>query len=104
MNEELFTVWQVSSDDSYVKAAEGLPAQLAVDYAQWLTQTQEARSGEIQRIIITNEGNDAVFEWKFGEGVALLTPEMRALHCRALQVLWRLRAACRHVRAVLHSE
>ena len=101
MSEELFTVWQVSADDWCVKAAEGLPAQLAVDYAHWLTQTQEARGGEIQRIIITDEGNNVVLEWKFGEGVTFLTPEMRALHCRALQVLWRLRAACRHVRAVL---
>lgn len=104
MSEELFTVWHFSSDDWYVKAAEGLPAKLAVDYAHWLTQTQQARGGEIQRIIITNEANDAVLEWKFGEGVTFLTPEMRALHCRALQVLWWLRAAYRHVRAVLHPQ
>ena len=80
MSEELFTVWQVSSDDWQVKAAEGLPAKLAADYARWMTQTEEARDGEIQRIIISGEDNRSVFEWKFGEGVTFQTPEMRALH------------------------
>ena len=73
MSEELFTVWQVSSDDWHVRAADGLPAKLAVDYAHWMTQTQEALDGEIHRIIITDEGNHAVFEWKFGEGVTFRT-------------------------------
>jgi hypothetical protein len=103
MSEKLFTIWQFSHDDWHVKAAEGLPTKLAVDYAHWLAQTQEARGGEIQRIIITDEGNDAVLEWKFGEGVTFRTPEMRARHYLALSVLWWLTAACRHVRAVLHS-
>jgi hypothetical protein len=67
MSEELFTVWMFSSDDWPVKAVEGLPKTLAVDYAHWMTQTQEARDGEIRRIIITDESNHTVFEWKFGE-------------------------------------
>jgi len=79
LSEELFTVWQFSSDDWYVKAAEGLPAKLVVDYAHWMTHTQDACDGEIQRVIITDEGNHTVFEWKFGEGVTFQTPEMRAV-------------------------
>lgn len=101
MGEELFTVWQISADDWCVKAAEGLPAKLAVDFAHWMTQRQEARDHEIQRIIITDESNDTVFEWKFGEGVTFQTPEMRALHRIAPSVLGWLTAACRHVRALL---
>ena len=69
MSVELFTVWQISSDDWQVIAAEGLPARLAVDYAHWLARTPEARAGEIRRIIITDESNHTVFEWKFGEGI-----------------------------------
>jgi hypothetical protein len=104
LSEELFTVWQVSSDDSQVIAAEGLPAKLALDYARWMMQTQEACDGAIQRIIVTDEGNRTVFEWKFGEGgLTFRTPEMRAMHYLASSVVWWLRAACRHVRAVLHS-
>jgi len=79
LSEQLFTVWQVSSDDSQVIAAEGLPAKIAVDYAHWLMQTQEARDGEIQRITITNEGNYTVFEWKFGEGLTFQIPDIGAL-------------------------
>jgi hypothetical protein len=101
MSEELFTVWLISSDDWPVKAVEGLPAKLAVAYAHWMTQTQEARDDEIQRIIISDEGNHTVFEWKFGEGLTFRTSEMRMLHCLAPSVLWRLTAACRHVRALL---
>ena len=101
MSEELFAVWQYSHDDWRVKAAEGLPAKLAVDYARWMTQTQEARDGEIQRVIITDEGDNTVFEWKFGEGVTVQTPEMRALHCHVPSVLRWLTAARRRVRAIL---
>ncbi len=68
MSEELFTVWLFSSDDWPVKAVEGVPKKLAVDYAHWMAQTQEARDGEIQRIIITDESNHTVFEWKSGDG------------------------------------
>ena len=76
LSEELFTVWQVSSDDSQMIAAEGLPAKIALDYARWMTQTQEARDGAIQGIIVTDEGNRTVFKWKFGAGVTFRTPEM----------------------------
>lgn len=103
MNEELFVVWQCSADDWRVKAAEGLPAKLAVGYARWMTQTQEARCGEIQRIIITDEANHTVFEWKFGEGVTFRTPKMRATHRLAASVLSRLSTVCRYVRSLFHS-
>lgn len=101
MSEELFTVWLISPDDWWVKAAEGLPAKLAVDYAYWMTQTQEAHADEIQRIIIADEGNHKVFEWKFGEGVTFRTSEMGRLRCLAPSVLRWLEAGCRHVRALL---
>ena len=101
MSEELFTIWQVSADDSRVRAAEGLPAKLAVDYTHWLTQTQEACDGEIHRIIITNEGSDMVFEWIFGEGVTFQSSEMRALHRLTPSAPWWLTAPCRHVRAAI---
>jgi hypothetical protein len=103
MSEELFAVWQYSRDGWHVQAAEGLPAKLAVDYARWMAQTREARDGEIQRIIITDEGDHTVFEWTFGEGVTFQTPEIRTLHCLASAVPWWLTAACRRVRAVFSS-
>lgn len=41
----------------------------AVLLAKFLTLTHDARDGRITRIIITDGGDDCVFEWKSGKGV-----------------------------------
>ena len=68
MSEELFTVWQVSTDDWHVKAAEGFPGSLAGDYAHWMTQTQEARDGEMQCIIISDEDDHSGWSGNLARG------------------------------------
>lgn len=75
--EEVFDVWQFFPDDTYERMRSRLTAKEAVEEAKRLTETLGGRLGTTRRVIITDDGDNTVFEWRFGEGVTYPTPEMR---------------------------
>ena len=66
---ELFDVWQFFPDDWHEKVGDHLPAKEAVELARSYTVRPAAVIGVIQRVIITDDGDNTVFEWQFGKGV-----------------------------------
>jgi hypothetical protein len=68
MSEE-FSVFQFFPDDSYERVLSFVGPAHAVRTAKQLTETVGARIGTTRKVIITDGGDDTVFEWKFGEGV-----------------------------------
>jgi hypothetical protein len=69
MSENEFSVYQFFPGGSYERAASFVTAETAVKTAKRLTETVGARLGVVERVIITDGGDDTVFEWKPGEGV-----------------------------------
>jgi hypothetical protein len=74
---ERFSVCQFFPDGDYEYYARELVAEEAVKTAKRLTETVGARIGTTRRVIITDDGDCCVFEWKYGEGVTFPTPEER---------------------------
>ncbi len=64
-----FSVWQFFEDDSYEAVRKHVPAEEAVEAARHYTASIGARIGTTKRVIITDDGDDTVFEWRFGKGV-----------------------------------
>jgi hypothetical protein len=64
-----FSVVVFYPDGSYEFIARFMTAAEAVPLAKQWTERPGALIGAIARIIITDGGDFAVFEWKFGEGV-----------------------------------
>lgn len=69
MNTGEFSVCQFFPDDSYDYIRRGIGAEEAVKLAKDYSQRPAASIGIIRRIIITDGGDDIVFEWRFGKGV-----------------------------------
>ena len=64
-----FSVYQFFPDDLNERVASFVGAREAVDLAMQLSRSIGGRIGTTRRIIITDGGDDTVFEWKHGEGV-----------------------------------
>jgi hypothetical protein len=66
---ESFAVVLFFPDGSYVYERRGLDAESAVKLAKECSERPAATIGMIARIIITDDGDHTVFEWKYREGV-----------------------------------
>lgn len=66
---ELFSVAQFFPNGTWEYVKRGVEAKEAVETAKDYSERPAAKIGIIRRIIITDGGDNTVFEWKFGEGV-----------------------------------
>jgi hypothetical protein len=73
---ERFSVYQFFANGSYERVRELVSAEEAVKAARHYTRNVASKLGMIERVIITDGGDDCCFEWKRGEGVTF-PPEMR---------------------------
>lgn len=69
-----FAVWQFFTGGSCTRERADLSAMEAIKEANRLTQTLAAQSGSTCRIVITNERDYTVWEWRHGEGLVLPSP------------------------------
>lgn len=75
---ELFNVVQFFADDcGHEYVARDIEGLAAVRLAKQLTERLGARIGTTLRVIITDSGDNTVFQWNFGAGVTWPTPAMR---------------------------
>lgn len=66
---ELYSVVQFFRDDTHEYVRRGLEAKEAVETASHYCSSVGAKLGTTTRVIITDGGDDTVFEWQFGKGV-----------------------------------
>ncbi len=71
---ETFSVCQFFSDESYEYVRRNIDAKSAVEAAKHYTSSIGAQTGTTKRVIITDQDDYCVFEWKFGEGVTFPSP------------------------------
>lgn len=71
-----FAVWQFFTGGSCVKELEGLTAWGAVAAVHRLTLTLGAQTGSTCRIIVTDANDFTVLEWRHGEGLVFIKPEV----------------------------
>ena len=64
-----FSVYAYECDGTTTRELTFIGLSEAIMWARWLTETYEARHGQVVRIIITDGGDHTVFEWKYGKGV-----------------------------------
>lgn len=74
MAEEPFAVVLFFPDGSYIYERCGLDAAAAVTLAKECSLRPAALAGIITRILITDDGDNTVFEWQFGTGVTWPKP------------------------------
>lgn len=66
---ELFSVVQFFSDDTHEYVRRGVEAKEAIETAHHYCASIGAKLGTTTLVIITDGGDDTVFEWQFGKGV-----------------------------------
>lgn len=66
---ERFSVYQFFEDESYKRVRHAVPIEEAEKAAKHYCTSVAARIGVTVRVIITDDGDYTVFEWKRGEGV-----------------------------------
>jgi hypothetical protein len=64
-----FSVWIFFPDGSHVDEVRWVDAETAVRLAKEITERPAAEIGLIERVIITDGGDNTCFEWKHGQGV-----------------------------------
>lgn len=69
MTHERFSVYQFFPDGSYEQLRHRVDAPAALKTAEWFTTNVAARIGTTVRVIITDDGDDIAWEWKFGKGI-----------------------------------
>lgn len=80
-DDERFAVWAFDRDEYHDCVANDLDAQNAVQTAAKLVGLVDAGiMPAVRRIIITDDGDCTVFEWRAGQGVTYPTPAQRGLH------------------------
>ena len=77
-DDERFSVWQFLPDDYNEQVGADLSAEAAVNLAHSYTTRPAAMLGIIRKVIITDSGDNCVFEWRNGEGVVFLKKEDHA--------------------------
>ena len=78
MSGDVFSVWQFFADGTQEHVLERVEAERAVPCAHRLTQSIGAQIGTTVRVIITDPGDDTVFEWQREAGVVFPTREQCA--------------------------
>ena len=73
---ERFSVYQFFANGSYERVRELVSAEEAVKAAHHYTYNVASKLGMVERVIITDGGDDCCLEWKRGEGVTF-PPEMQ---------------------------
>lgn len=76
MPDERFSVYQFLADGSYERVRELVSGEEAVKAAHHYTHNVASKLGMVDRVIITDGGDDCCFEWKRGQGVTF-PPEMQ---------------------------
>jgi hypothetical protein len=66
---ERFSVYQFFADGSYERVRKFVSAEEAAKAAHHYTHNVASKLGIVERVIITDGGDDCCFEWKRGEGV-----------------------------------
>ena len=66
---EHFSVWQFLLDGYQECVRHNVDAREALEAAKHYTQNVAAWTGVTSRVIITDSGDDIVFEWLYGQGV-----------------------------------
>lgn len=69
-----FSVFQFFEDETYEKVREFVSAEEAVRAAAHYSTNVAAQMGVTRRVIITDDGDYTVFEWRNGEGVVFGMP------------------------------
>ena len=64
-----FSVVQFFSDGHWSYVRRELPPEDAVHLAKRVTEGPLARTGDVARVIITDDSDFCVFEWQYGQGV-----------------------------------
>ena len=64
-----YSVYQFFPDERYEPVARLIGAEEAVRLAKQLSESLGARLGTTRRIIITDGGDETVFQWEYGRGV-----------------------------------
>lgn len=67
--EEEFNVVQFFDNDTYEYVRRRVGAREAVETAAHYTRSVAAQAGIVNRVIITDDGDHTVFEWRYGAGV-----------------------------------
>lgn len=71
-----FSVCQFFPNGTHEYVRRGVDAEEAVRVARHYTANVASKLGMVERVIITDGGDDCCFEWKKGEGVTF-PPEAR---------------------------
>jgi hypothetical protein len=66
---ELFDVWLFFRDGNHERFEEDLSAEAAVKAAKRFSGSVAAKTGLLEEIRITDDGDNCVFQWTFGKGV-----------------------------------
>lgn len=72
---ERFNVYQFFDDATNEEVRRGVTQEQAIKAVQHYTDCVASKMGIIRRVIITDDLDLTIFEWKFGEGVVFPTPE-----------------------------
>jgi hypothetical protein len=64
-----YAVYQFFLDGTNEQVGEGLADKAAIERAADFVRRPAATIGIIARVIVTNEGDEIVFEWRHGEGI-----------------------------------
>ena len=72
---ETYQVWQFLSGGAQEKVRDGVGPEEAVKAAHHYTHNVAARLGLTERVIITDDGDCTVLEWRKGQGI-VFPPEM----------------------------
>jgi hypothetical protein len=70
-----FSVWQFFATGYYERVREYVNAQEAIKAVEHYTDNIAVKLGIVNRVIITDGGDNICFEWKRGEGVTF-PPEL----------------------------
>jgi hypothetical protein len=72
-----FSVWAFFADGFHFRHIEWVEEITALEGAGEVISSVAAQVGVIERVIITDGGDNTVFEWEFGLGITFPTPEQR---------------------------
>jgi len=71
-----FSVYQWFPDESYERIYSHVDVETAVEKALFYSNNVAANAGFTKRVIITDGGDNCVWEWKYGEGV-VFPPDLK---------------------------
>lgn len=78
---ELFSVYQFFPDETYEQVRSRVELEEAMNTARRFSSSVGAQIGTTRRVIVTDSGDNTVFEWKHGEGVTF-PPECKGMQPR----------------------